>query len=301
MFHLNVVVCITELFFNFNPSNRIGKYVAAEGLCFFEKDNLIKYLEDAKVYYEMPIANYRENISQYYSERFATVTSLDDINTFSIYNQSGSLDSDRFYIGSKDPLWELMRIISLPKITTLYIHKMVNDADSSDIKYYFELFITKKKDSRYLPSITKETIKIEEAIKNDTSIDSTEKETIIKARKGQGKFRRNTLSIMPKCPFTNISEPTLLRSSHIKPWAHCLTNEQRLDGNNGLTLTPTYDVLFDKGLISFEDDGRLLVSENLKADIITALNLVPNQIYDISNSTHSKSVYLQYHRKHIFN
>lgn len=291
----------SDSFFNFNPSLKIGKYVVAEGLCFFSKDNLIKYLEDAKVYYEMPIADYRENIVDYYEERINTVNDLDEMNFFTIYNQNGSLDSDRFYIGSKDTLWELMRTIALPKISTLYIHKLVNSNNEDDIKYSFELFITKKSNSRHLPSIIKAETETEKSILNDTNIDATEKETLIKARKGQGEFRKNTLKIMPDCPFTGVNEPSLLRSSHIMPWAHCLSNHQRLDGNNGLILTPTYDVLFDKGLISFENDGRLLISENLTQNNIQSFNLKSNEIYDIGNTSGLKNTYLDYHRKHIFN
>ncbi|MED3602900.1 HNH endonuclease [Bacillus subtilis] len=247
----------------------------------------------------MPIASYREKIIDYYDARVKKVEQLNDVTTFSIYNQNGALDADRFYIGSKDEIWELMRTICLPKITTLYIHKLINIDDESDIKYFFELFITSKSKNRYLPSMAKAIKETEKAIINDTNIDKTDKETLIKARKGQGKFRKNTLSIMPCCPFTNVSEPSLLRSSHIKPWAHCLSNEERLSGYNGLSLTPTYDVLFDKGLISFEDNGKLIISEHLPDELINAFNLQRDNIYYIANDTGLKNSFLAYHREHI--
>lgn len=64
------------------------------------------------------------------------------------------------------------------------------------------------------------------------------------------------------CPLTGISEPALLRASHIVPWADC-GDEQRLDVHNGLLLSALWDAAFDKGLVSFTDDGRPLVAPTL--------------------------------------
>ena len=65
-----------------------------------------------------------------------------------------------------------------------------------------------------------------------------------------------------RCPLTGITEPALLRASHIVPWADC-GDEQRLDVHNGLLLSALWDAAFDKGLVSFGDDGTVLVSPNL--------------------------------------
>ena len=64
---------------------------------------------------------------------------------------------------------------------------------------------------------------------------------------------------MPYCPFTMINDERLLRASHIKPWV-VSNDKEKLDPKNGLTLSPTYDVLFDRGFISFQDNGNLMVS-----------------------------------------
>ena len=58
---------------------------------------------------------------------------------------------------------------------------------------------------------------------------------------------------------TRVDRPEHLRASHCKPWRDA-SNEERLDGDNGLLLTPTIDHLFDRGFISFESNGRLLIS-----------------------------------------
>lgn len=87
----------------------------------------------------------------------------------------------------------------------------------------------------------------------------TERESVIKARIGQGIFRRQLLEMWIGCAVTGVQLPEVLRASHIKPWRDS-TNAERTNRYNGLLLLPQYDHLFDKKLISFEDDGRILKS-----------------------------------------
>jgi predicted restriction endonuclease len=75
-----------------------------------------------------------------------------------------------------------------------------------------------------------------------------------------------------RCPLTGITEPALLRASHIVPWANC-TDAQRLDVHNGLLLSSVWDAAFDRGLISFADDGSVLASLQLSAPARKALDL----------------------------
>ena len=82
-----------------------------------------------------------------------------------------------------------------------------------------------------------------------------------------------------------------------KPWAHCNTNDERLDGNNGLMLTPTIDHLFDKGFVSFDNDGNLLFSEHLTAGDKAMLNL--DARIEAAPFSNEQISYLNYHRKHI--
>jgi putative restriction endonuclease len=67
-----------------------------------------------------------------------------------------------------------------------------------------------------------------------------------------------------RCPLTGITEPALLRASHIVPWSEC-SDEQRLDVHNGLLLSALWDAAFDQGLVSFGDDGRARASSSLSA------------------------------------
>jgi putative restriction endonuclease len=71
---------------------------------------------------------------------------------------------------------------------------------------------------------------------------------------------------------TGITEPALLRASHIVPWADC-TDAQRLDVHNGLLLSALWDAAFDRGIISFADDGTILASPQLSEAARTALGL----------------------------
>jgi hypothetical protein len=91
----------------------------------------------------------------------------------------------------------------------------------------------------------------------------TERETIINARRGQGKFRDDLLDHWGICAVSDVALPAFLRASHIKPWRDC-SNSERLDPFNGFPLNTTLDAAFDQGYISFADDGRILISEALQ-------------------------------------
>ena len=122
----------------------------------------------------------------------------------------------------------------------------------------------------------------EEEIEGDLKLTETEKESLILARRGQGKFRKNVLERTKFCPFTGISNPALLIASHIKPWK-VSNNNEKLDGNNGFAFTPTYDRLFDQGYISFGDNKNLMVSKKLDNQTIDKLGLKNGEIIEQLN------------------
>nr|WP_258013168.1 HNH endonuclease [Stenotrophomonas maltophilia] len=130
-------------------------------------------------------------------------------------------------------------------------------------------------------------------IKEDKNIVDTVKAQLINARVGQGIYRKNVSEIEKVCRVTGTSEPKFLIASHIKPWAKS-TNSERLDGSNGLMLAPHIDRLFDRGYISFEDDGRLILSKQLpeavrlRWDVVQKIPSVPFSAVQVS--------YLNYHR-----
>jgi hypothetical protein len=102
---------------------------------------------------------------------------------------------------------------------------------------------------------------------NISEISETERQQLIDARLGQGKFRQDVLRLWDNaCPVTGISIPALLVASHIKPW-RLSTNRERLSPDNGIILAPHLDKAFDKFLISFDDDGYILINKAFKDDL----------------------------------
>jgi hypothetical protein len=108
---------------------------------------------------------------------------------------------------------------------------------------------------------------------NDRALGATTRQRLIDARLGQGQFRKDLdLRWNNACAITGISTRAVLRASHIQPWADS-DDDERLDPDNGLLLSANLDCLFDRGLIGFDDDGTLLVSDNLSAAAANALGL----------------------------
>lgn len=142
-----------------------------------------------------------------------------------------------------------------------------------------------------------QTREIENEIQQNTDLPHTEKEQLIKARRGQGVFRTNVARLEKSCRITGVIATEHLRASHIKPWRDS-TNFERLDGNNGLLLSPHVDALFDKGYISFGDDGVLLVSLLTDKNVLKQWGI--NQAINAGIFTQKQKKYLAYHRTKIF-
>ena len=140
--------------------------------------------------------------------------------------------------------------------------------------------------------------KIENQIINDTEIDETEKDALVKSRRGQGKFKSNLKEIESSCRLTGVDDTRFLIASHIKAWSECSTNAERLDGYNGLLLSPNADKLFDKGFISFYDDGSLLVSSQMDSNILTKLRIALG--INVGSFTEQQKQYLAHHRANTF-
>ena len=103
---------------------------------------------------------------------------------------------------------------------------------------------------------------------------TTEVERLVVQRIGQDVFRAALMLYWSgRCPLTGITDPALLRASHIIAWADCATDAERLDANNGLLLSSLWDAAFDGGLITFDDDGRAVASPLLTSEAAAALGL----------------------------
>lgn len=140
---------------------------------------------------------------------------------------------------------------------------------------------------------------LEDEIHKSEDIEETEKEQLVKARRGQGRFRENVLKVEASCRVTSVSDQQFLIASHIKPWRSS-TNFERLDGENGLMLTPTVDYLFDRGFISFTDDGQLLVSPIVAPITLRKLGIPLDSPINSGKFTSCQKKYLSYHRQNIY-
>ena len=121
-----------------------------------------------------------------------------------------------------------------------------------------------------------------------------ERHQIVKSRRGQGVFRDNVESREPKCRITGVSNPRYLRASHIKPWRKS-SDIEKIDGNNGLMLAPHIDFLFDRGFVSFEDDGTLIVSVQIEDGALESWG-IPS-VVNVGMFSPEQAVYLKFHRE----
>lgn len=128
---------------------------------------------------------------------------------------------------------------------------------------------------------------------------TTEAERLAVQRVGQGLFRDALLQYWRgRCCMTGLAVPELLRASHIKPWAACSSDEERLDVFNGLLLAPHLDALFDQGWITVTADGQVIVAEALDGDARQALSLPV--VMTVADLRDAHRVYLEYHRGRVF-
>jgi hypothetical protein len=136
-------------------------------------------------------------------------------------------------------------------------------------------------------------------IEQDDSLRETDKQALVIARRGQGLFRERVQAIESQCRVTRVDRPEHLRASHCKPWRDA-TNEERLDGENGLLLTPSIDHLFDRGFISFRGDGRLLVSPVAHRPSLARMGVPVDRELDTGLFSEGQARFLEFHREQVF-
>jgi putative restriction endonuclease len=140
--------------------------------------------------------------------------------------------------------------------------------------------------------------RVEQEIDTNTAIPETERTALVQARRGQGRFRDNVNAIERACRITRVERREHLIASHIKPWRRS-DNSQRLDGENGLLLTPTVDHLFDKGFISFENDGRVIVSPVADPVSLQRMGVDPERKINVGSFSAGQRGNLDFHREQV--
>src|ERR1700731_2674154 len=117
-------------------------------------------------------------------------------------------------------------------------------------------------------------------------------------RNGQGLFKDRVSRIESRCRIKGVENPVHLVASHCKPWRDS-TNEERLNGENGLLLTPSIDLLFDRGFIGFEDSGNLIISPVAHKPSLQRMGLETKLITNVGTFTNGQRQFLEFHRNAI--
>ena len=139
---------------------------------------------------------------------------------------------------------------------------------------------------------------IESEIESDAQLLGTEREALIVARRGQGLFKQRVMQVENRCRITGVTNPIHLRASHCKPWRDS-NNEERINGENGFLLTPTVDHLFDRGFISFEDSGNLIVSRVAHPSSLNLMGVPTDHIINVGTFTQGQKQFLDYRRESV--
>ena len=258
--------------------------------CFIRKSNLIRILDELQEEYLFPKLPYKlkDQLPKLYKERKKNIEAISEELLFFDAFDLDHLKPPRCYIRSKDSNYNFLRKIPLPRTTYINFKKLINEGV---ILYEVALFCNYEEEFG-----TKEHPKIIEEIYEE---DDGKESNIDKARKGQGKFRANTLGRAPFCPITLVTDDRILEAAHIKPWKDS-NNLEKLDGNNGIMMTPTIHKLFDRGFISFTDDEKIILSSWVPPLNFDRLKIKKNQKCNLSIKSKQTYKYLDWHRSNIF-
>src|ERR1700722_11612193 len=139
---------------------------------------------------------------------------------------------------------------------------------------------------------------IQSKIKSYGHLLETERQAFIVAPRGQGLFKQRVMQVENRCRITGVTNPIHLRASHCKPLRDS-SNDERINGENGLLLTPTMDHLFDRGFISFEDPALLIVSPVANLPSLNLVGVATDRIINVGTFTQGQEQFLDYHRESV--
>jgi len=187
------------------------------------------------------------------------------------------------------------------------IHLFYRDTHHKSFIYYGKISLIEYQENINKPSefiFLIETLPITQTIFDDLNshfdeyryLPETEQQTLVNSRIGQGKFRENLIKLWGSCSLTGISNLSLIKASHIKPWRNS-TNSERLNPYNGLLLTPNYDLLFDRGFISFRENGSIIISTELSNRDVEIFHIADYQ--KLRMVFPENKLFLEYHREKI--
>jgi hypothetical protein len=137
----------------------------------------------------------------------------------------------------------------------------------------------------------------EAAIQQRTDIGPNQKSDLLTARYGHGRFRANVEISEHSCRVSGVLDRRHLWARHIKPWSEC-DDAEKLDGSNGLLMSPHIAHLFERGYISFSDEGDLLVSQEMNPVVLDNWRIqLPCNVGEFRPE---QCYFLNYHRREVF-
>jgi len=300
----------------FGPKESLSAFFdrRASVRCFFLKSDLLSYMLDIRGEYLHPSQAYTASrrLPQLWKDRKSMVDTLDDVVWFVVERQE-QIGGSRGYINSLDDNYNVFRQLALPNASRIKIMKLSGMADEP--VYYWKFFVDYKAIHmrKHAPLVWNDEldkrlpgnfVPIASAVLkgvHDGAIEA--KEVVRRIRREaaqQAKFRRELLMESQSCPITGITDERLLVASHIKPFECCETLREGYDPKNGFVLSPLYDKLFDRGLITFTDDRCLRVSSWLAPEDQCRCSVVNGAQYASLPIDDDRVTYLAYHRDHIF-
>lgn len=176
-------------------------------------------------------------------------------------------------------------------------------------KYYNQIEIMTKKYTEFVnrtyTEITSESLNELEIISKEIkvfNIDNVDSyiESVINIRNGsiQKVFRNNLIiEFNQKCAICNINKKDILISSHIIPYSKCKNKKDMINHNNGLLLCPNHDALFDSKLISFDQNGKIIISKSIEKKIYKDLNINKEMFLDKKYLNDERLKYLEVHNE----
>lgn len=269
---------------------QMNSFFGAHTDCFVLKKDFESYTQSLQSASSVLAAIYKQALSR--NKRFdiilnsiaGLINRMNSIETFSI-KLMNHLSGQRGYINSQSKSfngYSLLRACCIPFVSFIRILKL-EDVVSGRVCFYIKLF----------PNF-------DEMYQQVQYIKNYGKRNLLsqtKSRPGQNKYKKGLVQEFGECPFSHIKDDRLLIASHIMPFASC-NKAQQYDVDNGLLLSPLYDKLFDKGFITFDQQGNLKKtiwispSEWVKIPLTYAIN-------DLHLTANRKN-YLKFHETHVF-
>ena len=155
-----------------------------------------------------------------------------------------------------------------------------------------------QRDDKGLVALTEWEDLQQQSIIQDDGLKETTKKALVNSRRGQGVFRRRVSKHEYACRITKVDNPSHLVASHIKPWRES-DNDERLAAGNGLLLTPSIDHLFDRGFISCEDSGDLIISPIADQCSLEKMGVLVDAPLKVGGFNTDQKYFLNYHREEI--